>query len=253
MDNIQVYINKLFELNIITKDSFENTLWSIFIIIIWFIVSISIHKIILFIFKKFKIVDIIDRITLDYSLDNDKKEISKSKTIFKNNQTKKNDTIVDNEILSNRKKLSQKIKIDEIVAKAISYYVFLLFFRWALSKFWISEVEIFLKELIDYLPNLFVAFIIWFFWIRFANFIYDVTFHALDLGKQKTAKIIASWWKIIILFFTLMVVLWKIWIGTNITDIILIWFISMLSIAWWLAFWLWWKDVAREILESFRK
>jgi hypothetical protein len=50
-----------------------------------------------------------------------------------------------------------------------------------------------------------------------------------------------------------MVVLSKIWIATEITNTILIWFISMLALAWWLAFWLWGKDIAHEILESFRK
>ena len=82
---------------------------------------------------------------------------------------------------------------------------------------------------------------------------YDVVYHALNLTKQKTAKIIASWAKIIILFFTLMAVLSKIWIATEITNTILTWFVAMLTIAWWLAFWLWWKDIAKEILESFRK
>jgi hypothetical protein len=27
----------------------------------------------------------------------------------------------------------------------------------------------------------------------------------------------------------------------------------MLALAWWLAFWLWWKDIAHEILDSFKK
>jgi di/tricarboxylate transporter len=78
-------------------------------------------------------------------------------------------------------------------------------------------------------------------------------YHALNLSKQKTAKIIASWAKIIILFFTLMAVLNKVGIANEITNTILIWFISMLALAWWLAFWLWGKDIAHEILESFRK
>jgi hypothetical protein len=129
----------------------------------------------------------------------------------------------------------------------------LVFFRLSIVVIWIKEVEQFLWELLTYLPSLFVAVIIWFFWVRFANFIYDLVYHALDFSKQKTAKIIASWSKIIILFFTLMVVLSKIWIATEITYTILIWFISMLSLAWWLAFWLWWKEIAHEILESFKK
>jgi RimJ/RimL family protein N-acetyltransferase len=55
------------------------------------------------------------------------------------------------------------------------------------------------------------------------------------------------------LFFTLMVVLNKIGIDSTIINTVLIWFISMLTIAWWLAFGLWGKDIAKEILESFRK
>ena len=50
-----------------------------------------------------------------------------------------------------------------------------------------------------------------------------------------------------------MVVLNKIWIDTQIINTILTWFIAMLTIAWGLAFGLWWKDIAKEILESFRK
>jgi hypothetical protein len=143
--------------------------------------------------------------------------------------------------------------VDKITAKAIAYYLFLIFFRLAIVFIWIKEVEDFLWDLITYLPNLFIGLIIGFFWVRFANFIYDIVFHMLNLTKQKTAKIIATWAKIIILFFTLMIVLSRIWISTIITDTIFIWFISMVALAWGLAFWLWGRESASEILESFKK
>jgi len=221
--NIELYLPKI--------------IWALLILSIWLIISILIHKFIMYLFKKFNIIELIDKLNVDFTDEiKDKKEKKLEKT----------------EIIK-RKKISDKIKINEITSKAISYYVFLVFFRLAIIFIGIKEIENFLSDLITYLPSLFVAVVIWYFWIRFANFIYDVVFHALDLWKQKTAKIIASWAKIIILFFTLMVVLSKIWIGTEITNTILIGFISMLSIAWGLAFWLWWKDIAHEILESFRK
>jgi hypothetical protein len=50
-----------------------------------------------------------------------------------------------------------------------------------------------------------------------------------------------------------MAVLSKIGIAEQITQTILTWFIGMLALAWWLAFGLWGRDVAKEILESFRK
>lgn len=219
-------------------------IWAIFIVWLWFLCSVLIYKLVIYIFKKFNIINFIDKLFINL------KEIHSEENSKEKTQTQKQIEIKKE---LRRKKISDKIKIDEITAKAISYYLFLVFFRYAIVFIWIAEVELFLWDLISYLPSLFIAVVIWFFWVRFANFIYDVVFHALDLTKQKTAKIIASWAKIIILFFTLMVVLSKIGIATEITNTILIWFVSMLAIAWWLAFWLGWKDIAHEILESFRK
>ena len=207
---------------------------AIIVLGIWILIAVWIYKLVMYLFKKFKIIELIDKLNIKF----EKEEI---KLQWKDeNKTK-------------IKKISDKIKIDEIVSKAFSYYIFLVFFRFSIVIIWIKDVEDFLKDLLTYLPSLFIAVIIWFFWIKFANFIYDVVFHALDLTKQKTAKIIANWAKIIILFFTLMVVLSKIWIASEITNTILIWFVSMLALAWWLAFGLWGKDIAHEILESFRK
>ncbi len=221
--NIEIYLPKI--------------IWALLILWMWIIIAIAIHKFVMYLFKKFKIIELIDKLNIE----------------FENEQEAKDSNNKEIKIEKVKTKLSDKIKINEIVSKAISYYVFLVFFRLSIVVIWIKEVEDFLKDLLTYLPSLFIAVVIWFFWVRFANFIYDVVFHALDLTKQKTAKIIASWAKVIVLFFTLMVVLSKIWIATEITNTILIWFISMLALAWWLAFWLWGKDIAHEILESFRK
>ncbi len=228
MWNIEIYLPKV--------------VWALVILWIWAIISLWIYRFVMYLFKKFKIIELIDKLNIDFSEDEGEKE--KSKKIEKNENI---------EIKKKNKKISDKIKIDEITSKAVSYYVFLVFFRLSIVAIWIKEIESFLSDLLAYLPSLFVAVVVWFFGIRFANFVHDVIYHALDLSKQKTAKIIATWAKVIILFFTLMVVLSKIGIATEITYTILIWFISMLSLAWWLAFWLWWKEIAHEILESFRK
>jgi len=218
--NIELYLPKL--------------IWALVILWFWIIIAIWIHKLVMYLFRKFSIIELIDKLNIEFDDIKVKEDVKKI-------------------IEPKKKKISDKIKINEITAKAISYYVFLVFFRLAIVVIGITEIEVFMWELLTYLPSLFIAVIIWFFWVRFANFIYDVVFHALDLTNQKTAKIIASWSKAIMLFFTLMVVLDKIWIANEITNTILIWFISMLALAWWLAFWLWWKDIAHEILDSFKK
>jgi len=229
----KTYIDILHKIEIL----WPKIIWAILIFLLWALIARFLYIILMTLFKKFKLNEFIDKLKVNFdeeNLDeNDKKELKK--------KLKKN-------------KFTDKIKVDDVVAKSISYYVLIIFLRISISYIWITEVEEFLRDLTYYLPNLFVWVMIWFFGIRFANFIYDVVYHALSLTKEKTSKIIASWAKIIILFFTLMVFLdyTKI-VSDFIINTILIWFISMLSIAWWLAFWLGWKDIAQEILESFRK
>lgn len=209
-------------------------LWALIILIAWWIVARWIYLFSLFLFRKFKIIELIDKLQIEFEEENNiEKNLKKSKKL---------------------NRFTQKIKVDKVVSKAISYYFFILFFRSAIKYIWIQDVEIFLNDLIAYLPSLFVWILIWFFGIRFANFVYDVIYHTLIITREQTSKIIASGAKVIILFFTLMIMLDYIKVvNTLIINTILIGFISMLSLAWWLAFWLWWKDIAKEILESFRK
>jgi len=84
-----------------------------------------------------------------------------------------------------------QIRYDRIFAKATSYYIFLLFFRWAVVVVGITEVEKFMSDLISYLPSLFIGIMIGFFGMRFANSIHDIVYQALELTKQETSKIIA--------------------------------------------------------------
>lgn len=215
-------------------------LFALIILLIGLWISVLTYKFIFYLFKKFNIVELIDKLTLEFSDTEEEK--------LKKNLNSNRDAIDSFSPI----KLSQKIKIDKIVAKASAYYVFLLFFRLAIYKLNITDVEKFLTQLISYLPNLFIWFMIWFFWVRFADFIYDIIYHTLELSWQKTSKALASWWKMVVLFFTIITVLDKVWITTDITNTILIWFIAMLTIAWWIAFWLWWKDVAKEVLDSLK-
>jgi hypothetical protein len=62
----------------------------------------------MYLFRKFKIIELIDKLNFEFDNGNEKKEEIK---------------------VIKKKKFSDKIKINEITAKAISYYVFLVFFR----------------------------------------------------------------------------------------------------------------------------
>lgn len=235
--NIEDSLNKVYDEVILKVEIFwPKIVWALIILLIWIVVWRLIYLFMMFIFKKIKLNELVDKLKIDIDEENTEWVDPKIKQKIR------------------KTKFSEKIKVDNVVAKSFGYYIVIVFFRIAISYIWITEIENFLKDVTYYLPNLFVWVMIWFFGIRFANFIYDVVYHTLSITKEKTNKIIASGAKIIILFFTLMVFLdyTKI-VNEFILNTILIWFISMLSLWAWLAFWLGWKDVAKEILESFRK
>lgn len=217
-------------------------IWAISILLIGLIISVVIYKIVMYLFRKFKIKGIIDKLELKMDLnlgDENQEGIDDKKPRIKK--------IV-------RRKLTEKINIDRLTAKACSYYVFLIFFRFSIVVIWITEVELFLKDVLDYLPKVFIAVCLWFFWIRFSDTVYDIVYYTLELTKHQTSKIIAMGSKVIILFVTIMAVLTQIKIVSEfIVNTIFVWFISTVTIWVWIALWLWGKDVAREILESFRK
>ncbi len=199
------------------------------------IISIGLYKLVLFLFKKFKLKEFIDKLDLDI-IDDSQRENWEKVTWVK------------------KIKFSEKFKVDKLVWKSVSYYVFLVFFRLSIVFIGIKEVEDFLWDLIAYLPNLFIWVVIWFFGNRFSNFIYDLVYHTLELTKEKTSKIIAMSAKVVILFFTIMLVLNYVKIVDEfIIHTIFVWFIATLSLALGLSFGLWWKKVASEILESFRR
>lgn len=238
----QTFINGIYTAVLNSAEYYApKVLWALVLLVIGVFTAMLVYKFVLYAFKKFKLIELIDKLTIDFE------DIT-------NIPDTSNDTkAAEKKPVEKKKKFSQRVKIDEIVWKAMWYYIFLVFFRFSIVAIGIDEIEKFLWDLLTYLPSLFIAVIILFFWVRFANFIYDVIYQTLNLTKQKTAKIIASWAKIIILFFTLMVVLDKIGIASDIITVILTGFVAMLTLAWWIAFGLGWKDVAREILESFRK
>lgn len=213
---------------------------ALIILCIWALISYSIYRATLYIFWKFGIVDLINKLW-DWFEENTTKMVDKN--------------LDDNESKTKEKpEVPKKVRYDRITAKAFSYYVFLLFFRWAIQVIWIGEIEKFMEDLIAYLPNLFIGIVIGFFGLRFANSVHDIIYQALELTKDKTSRIIAMWAKLIIMFFTLMIMLNYIQVVDQfIINALFLGFITTLTISLGLSFGLGWKEIAKEILESFRK
>jgi len=233
-------------------------IWALTVLFLGVFISMIIYNFVMYVFKRFKILNLIDRLESKMDLNIADNNILQDgdiekKWVSKNEDKSENTWFVKVKKIK-RKKITEKINVDILVAKAFSYYIFLIFFRYSIVILWINDVEVFLNDVLNYLPNLFIAICVWFFWVRFSNTVYDVVYYTLELTKHQTSRIIATWAKVIILFFTIMIVLNYIKIVDQfIINTIFVGFMSTVTIWAWIAFWLWWKDVAREILESFRK
>jgi hypothetical protein len=197
------------------------------------LISYGIYKLTMYVFEKFHILDIIDKLWLGL-------EEHTSNIVEKANEKNQNQTSdkPDTPPIETKKIAEiKKVRYDRITAKAFAYYVFLLFFRWAVVFLGITEIETFMQDLLAYLPSLFIGILIGFFGIRFANSVHDIIYQALELTKQETSKIIAMGAKIIIMFFTLMIMLNYIKIVDEfIINALFLGFITTLTISFSLAF-----------------
>ncbi len=225
MTNIELYAPKF--------------IWALAIIIFGTLLSIWVYKLTLYIYRKFNVEKLVDTIESNLEV----KEI----------ETKEDGTPLKRRSIR-RKKLTDRVQLDILLAKSFSYYVFLIFFRFSVVAIGINDVEKFLADLISYLPNLFIWVMIWFFWMRFSDTVHDVIYHTMEFTKQKAWRVIAMGGKIVILFFTLMLVLNYLKIVDQlIINTFIIGFVATVTLGFWLAFWLGGKDLAKEILESFKK
>lgn len=119
---------------------------AILILFVGAVISYGIYRATLYIFWKFRIIDFINRLWDGFE-ENTTKMVDKNCEDKEEEKNKKSDT-------------PKRARYDRITAKAFSYYVFLLFFRWAIVVIGIVEVEKFMQDLIAYLPSLFIGIVI---------------------------------------------------------------------------------------------
>jgi hypothetical protein len=147
--------------------------------------------------------------------------------------------------------------LPKAVGKYIAIFVFLLFLRSAVEKAGYTEVEKYLNSVVDYLPYLFLAVFVTFLGIQTSRTMYSIVFNAVNFENPKTAVIIGNITVVFFLFFIFAIVInlintWPIEIIPEyLVRSILIGFVSAASLAFGLAFGLWGKESASEIIREY--
>lgn len=159
------------------------------------------------------------------------------------------------EILKRTKLASgQEIKVwEQILAELLSWSVIILFLIPAAEVWGLSKVTIVLQELLSYLPNVLVAVVIGFVGIIAANLVSDIIRHSVRSMGSTSANTLSVLSRYAIFFFTILVAMNQLGIAQDLIRILFTGIVAMLAIAGGLAFGMGGRDMARDILEEFRK
>jgi len=141
----------------------------------------------------------------------------------------------------------------DILIELIGWVVVILFLIPAAEVWGLTRVTEVLNQLLFYLPNVLVAVIVGFVGIIFANLASQVVRHSTNTMGGTSANTLAALARYAIIFFTILIVLDQLGIAQDLIRILFTGIIAMVSIAGGLAFGLGGKDVAKELLEKFKK
>lgn len=160
------------------------------------------------------------------------------------------------DLLIKKTKLAGKKEVTiwkEILAEVLRWGVVILFLIPAAEVWGLSKVTEVLNQLLFYLPNVLVAVVIGFVGLIFANLVSDLVKHGVKTIGATSAKTLAALAKFSIVFFTVLIVLNQLGIAQDLIRILFTGIVAMLALAGGLSFGLGGKDIAKEILEEFRK
>lgn len=141
----------------------------------------------------------------------------------------------------------------DIIAELIRWAVVILFLIPSVEVWGLSRVTVVLNQLLFYLPNVLVAVVIGFVGLIFANLVSNLVKHSVKTVGATSANSLSALAHFAIVFFTVLIVLNQLGIAQDLIRILFTGIVAMLAIAGGLAFGLGGKDIAREILEEFRK
>lgn len=141
----------------------------------------------------------------------------------------------------------------DIIAELTRWTVVILFLIPSVEVWGLSRVTVVLNQLLFYLPNVLVAVVIGFVGLIFANLVSNLVKHSVKTVGATSANSLSALAHFAIVFFTVLIVLNQLGIAQDLIRILFTGIVAMLAIAGGLAFGLGGKDIAREILEEFRK
>lgn len=142
---------------------------------------------------------------------------------------------------------------EEILGELLRWAVVILFLIPAVEIWGLTNVTTVLNQLLFYLPNVLVAVVIGFIGLIFANLVADLVKQSVRTAGSKSANTLSALARYSIIFFTVLVVLSQLGIAQDLIRIVFTGIVAMLAISGGLAFGLGGQTMAKDLLDRVKK
>lgn len=146
-----------------------------------------------------------------------------------------------------------KLKIEDIFEEIAKWFILIAFFISAANAFGLPQVNGFLQDVLNYIPNVIIASIITIVGVLIANFAADLAHGTTKATKTGSPQIVASITRYAVIIFTIFAALVQLGIGKGLLDSFFNNLGLALAAAFGLAFGLGGKEVAMDVIKKIRK
>lgn len=140
-----------------------------------------------------------------------------------------------------------------LLSELIRWTVIFLFLTSAVDAWGVPKVGDVLNQLLLFLPNVFVAVIIGWIGLVTGKLASDIVRHSLKGLGEREAFIMGNVARYTIIFFTVLIILTQLGVAAELVKILFTGIVSMLALAFGLAFGFGGQDEAKDILKKLRK
>ncbi len=141
---------------------------------------------------------------------------------------------------------------EEVLSELLKWTVVILFLIPTLEVWGLSQATVVLNQFLFYLPNVMVSVIIGFVGLIASNLGSDLVKHSIKTMGASSANALAVFTKWVIIFFTTLIVLNQLGVAQDLIRILFTGIVAMLTLAGGLAFGLGGKEMAKELLDSWK-
>ncbi|MBU1089399.1 hypothetical protein KKF38_01225 [Patescibacteria group bacterium] len=150
-------------------------------------------------------------------------------------------------------KAGVKLSVEGIFEEIVKWFILIAFFISAANAFGLPQVNSFLQDVLNYIPNVIIASVITIVGILIANFFADLAHSTTKATKTGSPQIVASITRYAVIIFTVFAALVQLGIGKTLLDSFFNNLGLALAAAFGLAFGLGGKEAAADVIKRIKK